>query len=192
MAKHRRHPSTAGPGRGRVFPSVLERTRSLELVSLKGCPFSRTQMKGSSGQTLILESQQAGKGAEQNLVILESDNTVKAHYLHQDSGDRRLCRSPECLKVGGTGFSQEASTNEIGGVGHGDECSAMLGENPFLKLRPSLAMKPEVENDIREARRRDEELRSQRCSLYGGAEKTAQRIPAESHQTKGLVHPLPH
>ncbi|XP_010873277.2 uncharacterized protein LOC105013439 [Esox lucius] len=177
-AKHSRPPSTAGLGKGHVFPSVLERTRSLELVSLKACSLSRTHshqlfdikaMQGGSGQTLTVESQHAGTGTEQHLVILESDDTVVAHYPNKDSRAQRLCRSLECLSVGGNTFSEEAATDEMSGAGPRDQGSAILRENPFYKLRPSLAMKPEVEKDIREARKREEELRRQRCSLYGVA-----------------------
>uniref|UniRef100_A0A8C7DU00 Uncharacterized protein n=1 Tax=Oncorhynchus kisutch TaxID=8019 RepID=A0A8C7DU00_ONCKI len=43
--RHRRPLTTAGLGmRGHVYPSVLERTRSMELVSFKGCPLSRGKL----------------------------------------------------------------------------------------------------------------------------------------------------
>ena len=42
-----------------------------------------------------------------------------------------------------------------------------LGANPFVKLRPALARQPEVQKDIQESREREEELRRQRCTLYG-------------------------
>lgn len=45
--------------------------------------------------------------------------------------------------------------------------SPILKRNPFFKLRPALALQPEVEKDIREAREREDELRRQRCALYG-------------------------
>ncbi|XP_055770346.1 uncharacterized protein LOC129846441 [Salvelinus fontinalis] len=41
-------------------------------------------------------------------------------------------------------------------------------ENPFFKLRSSSVSQDKVEQDIREARERDKELRRQRSSLYGG------------------------
>ncbi|XP_045061799.1 uncharacterized protein misp3 [Coregonus clupeaformis] len=41
-------------------------------------------------------------------------------------------------------------------------------ENPFFKLRSSSVSQDKVEQDIREAREREKELRRQRSSLYGG------------------------
>ncbi|XP_041737900.1 uncharacterized protein LOC121570505 [Coregonus clupeaformis] len=178
--RHRRPPTTASLGmRGHVYPSVLERTRSMELVSLKGCPLSRahshqmfdlkSQKEASSGQNPSAEGQPADKGAKRKVIILESDDTIIAHYPNQDRGAQRLCRSLDCLIIGGTVFTEEEATDEVRREqpGDEDEGSDILRENPFFKLRPSLAMKPEVEKDIREAREREEELRRQRCRLYG-------------------------
>nr|XP_029491023.1 uncharacterized protein LOC115109913 [Oncorhynchus nerka] len=180
--RHRRPLTTAGLGmRGHVYPSVLERTRSMELVSFKGCPLSRAhshqlfdlkaQKEASSGQNPSAENQPAAKGAARKVVILESDNTIIAHYPNRDIGAQRLYRSLDCLSIGGTVSTEEEHTDEVRGEqpGNEDEGSDILRENPFFKLRPSLAMKPEVEKDIREAREREEELRRQRCSLYGEA-----------------------
>ncbi|XP_021413796.2 uncharacterized protein LOC110486493 [Oncorhynchus mykiss] len=180
--RHRRPLTTAGLGmRGHVYPSVLERTRSMELVSFKGCPLSRAhshqlfdlkdQKEASSGQNPSAENQPAGKGAARKVVILESDDTIIAHYPNRDIGAQRLYRSLDCLSIGGTVSTEEEHTDEVRGEqpGNEDEGSDILRENPFFKLRPSLAMKPEVEKDIREAREREEELRRQRCSLYGEA-----------------------
>ncbi|XP_055743218.1 uncharacterized protein LOC129826470 isoform X2 [Salvelinus fontinalis] len=177
--RHRRPPTTAGLGmRGHVYPSVLERTRSMELVSFKGCPLSRAhshqmfdlkgQKEASSGQNPSAENQPAGKGAARKVVILESDNTIIAHYPNRDRGAQRLYRSLDCLSIGDTVSTEEEATDEVRGEQPGDE-DDILRENPFFKLRPSLAMKSEVEKDIREAREREEELRRQRCSLYGEA-----------------------
>ncbi|XP_055752728.1 titin homolog [Salvelinus fontinalis] len=180
--RHRRPPTTAGLGmRGHVYPSVLERTRSMELVSFKGYPISRAhshqmfdlkgQKDASSGQNPSAENQPAGKRAARKVVILESDDTIIAHYPNRERGAQRLYRSLDCLSIGGTVSTEEEATDEVRGEqpGDEDEGSDIPRENPFFKLRPSLAMKPEVEKDIREAREREEELRRQRCSLYGEA-----------------------
>ncbi|XP_071029539.1 trichohyalin-like [Oncorhynchus clarkii lewisi] len=177
--RHRRPLTTAGLGmRGHVYPSVLERTRSMELVSFKGCPLSRAhshqlfdlkdKKEASSGQNPSAENQPAAKGAARKVVILESDDTIIAHYPNRDRGAQRLYRSLDCLNIGGTVSTEEEATDEVKVEQPGDE-DDILRENPFFKLRPSLAMKPEVERDIREAREREEELRRQRCSLYGEA-----------------------
>uniref|UniRef100_A0A3B5AT91 A-kinase anchor protein 2 C-terminal domain-containing protein n=1 Tax=Stegastes partitus TaxID=144197 RepID=A0A3B5AT91_9TELE len=97
--------------KGPVYPSVLERTRSLEMFSLKSYPVSR------------------------------------AHSL----------RSMDSLRTDG-------GVSRMGGAGSE---SPILKQNPFFKLRPALALQPEVEKDIREAKQREEELRRQRCTLYG-------------------------
>ncbi|XP_064842543.1 uncharacterized protein LOC135554272 [Oncorhynchus masou masou] len=180
--RHRRPLTTAGLGmRGHVYPSVLERTRSMELISFKGYPLSRAhshqlfdlkaQKEASSGQNPSAENQPAAKGAARKVVILASDDTIIAHYPNRDIGAQRLYRSLDCLSIGGTVSTEEEHTDEVRGEQprNEDEGSDILRENPFFKLRPSLAMKPEVEKDIREAREREEELRRQRCSLYGEA-----------------------
>ncbi|XP_014059147.1 uncharacterized protein [Salmo salar] len=180
--RHNRPPTTTGLGmRGHVYPSVLERTRSMELVSFKGCPLSRAhshqmfdlkgQKDASSGQNPSADNQPAGKGAARKVVNLESDDTIIAHYPNRDRGAQRLYRSLDCLSMEGNVSTEEEATDEVRGEqpGDEDEGSDILRENLFFKLRPSLAMKPEVEKDIREAREREEELRRQRCSLYGEA-----------------------
>ncbi|XP_078140528.1 uncharacterized protein LOC144539441 [Centroberyx gerrardi] len=66
-------------------------------------------------------------------------------------------------------LNTDASTSnvDIGSKLRNRSQSPILKENPFFKLRPALALKPEVEKDIREAKEREEELRRQRCTLYG-------------------------
>ncbi|XP_065149784.1 uncharacterized protein misp3 [Paramisgurnus dabryanus] len=45
----------------------------------------------------------------------------------------------------------------------------LVTENPFFKLRSSLSLQPQVEQDIKEAKEREIELQKQRSSLYGEA-----------------------
>ncbi|XP_055070215.2 uncharacterized protein misp3 [Misgurnus anguillicaudatus] len=46
---------------------------------------------------------------------------------------------------------------------------SLVTENPFFKLRSSLSLQPQVEQDIKEAKEREIELQKQRSSLYGEA-----------------------
>ncbi|KAG7216124.1 hypothetical protein INR49_021805 [Caranx melampygus] len=70
-------------------------------------------------------------------------------------------------------------------------------KQPFFKLRPALALQPEVEKDIREAKEREEELRRQRCTLYGENRQNIQEedekqsaqshVPDVRHQSRGKL-----
>ncbi|XP_052456488.1 uncharacterized protein misp3 [Carassius gibelio] len=50
-----------------------------------------------------------------------------------------------------------------------DEDLSLVKENPFFKLRSSISLQSQVELDIKEAKKREQELQRQRNSLYGGA-----------------------
>ncbi|XP_024262877.2 uncharacterized protein LOC112238537 [Oncorhynchus tshawytscha] len=58
--------------------------------------------------------------------------------------------------------------DEDGGRMDQEEEEEVPKENPFFKLRSSSVSQDKVEQDIREAREREKELRRQRSSLYGG------------------------
>lgn len=143
----------ASPTKGRVYPSVLERTRSLELLSLKSSPVSRTHSlrlhKETEKSPEILRSRSPTGGPR--------DKTRVAPYAKQDKRVR-LYKSADSID---TDVSAVETTRK------GTQESPILKQNPFFKLRPALALQPEVEKDIREAREREEELRRQRCTLYG-------------------------
>ncbi|CAB1433885.1 unnamed protein product [Pleuronectes platessa] len=64
--------------------------------------------------------------------------------------------------------------------------SPILQLNPFFTLRPALALQPEVEKDIRQAREREEELRRQRSTLYGENRRSS-REEEKSGVTQTLV-----
>ncbi|XP_016304586.1 mitotic interactor and substrate of PLK1-like [Sinocyclocheilus anshuiensis] len=49
-----------------------------------------------------------------------------------------------------------------------DEDLSLVKENPFFKLRSSMSLQSQVELDIKEAKKREQELQRQRNSLYGG------------------------
>ncbi|XP_030591360.1 uncharacterized protein LOC115784319 isoform X2 [Archocentrus centrarchus] len=160
--RHHKSPTTLR--KGHIYPSVLERTRSLEMFSLKTCPVSRahslrlyqpaTAEKEKSPDSFRSKSPTGGS----------RDKTRLAPYPKQDK-HVRLCRSMDSisndvstLAVDTKGKAKEANTNKE---------SSILKQNPFFKLRPALALQPDVEKDIREAKEREEELRRQRRTLYG-------------------------
>lgn len=157
--RNRKSPTTQR--KGRIYPSVLERTRSLEMLSLKTCPVSRAQ------SLRLCQPASAEKEKSPDSVRSKSptggsrDIARSSPYTKQDK-HFRLCRSMDSISGDASadtkGKAKEANTNRE---------SSMLRQNPFFKLRPALALQPEVEKDIREAKEREEELRRQRRSLYG-------------------------
>ncbi|XP_049418455.1 uncharacterized protein LOC125880185 [Epinephelus fuscoguttatus] len=146
--------------KGHVYPSVLERTRSLELLSHKSCPVSRTHSlrlcKETEKSPEILRSRSPTGGSR--------DKTRLAPYAKQDKHTRPY-KSMDSIN---TDVSMPAvETRSKSREGNLGIESPILKQNPFFKLRPALALQPEVEKDIREAKEREEELRRQRCTLYG-------------------------
>ncbi|XP_071330673.1 uncharacterized protein [Trachinotus anak] len=160
--RHRKLPTTLT--KGHVYPSVLERTRSLEMFSVKSCPVSRahslrlyestTSEREKSSESLRSKSPTGGA----------RDKTRLSPYPKQDK-QPRLCRSMDSIStdVSTSAVDIRSKTRE----GNSRQESPILKHNPFFKLRPALALQPEVEKDIREAKEREEELRRQRCTLYG-------------------------
>ncbi|XP_026180236.1 uncharacterized protein LOC113140563 isoform X2 [Mastacembelus armatus] len=161
--RHRKPHSSAV--KGHVHPSVLERTRSLEMFSLKACSVSRTRSlrlykcatseREKSPENLRSMTPTGGSQDKTNkhLSPCKQDQHLRL-YRSMDSVSMDVSASP--LETGEGNMRQEAP---------------ILQQNPFFKLRPSLALQPEVEKDIREARRREEELRRQRRALYGDEQK---------------------
>ncbi|XP_013889152.1 uncharacterized protein LOC106536418 [Austrofundulus limnaeus] len=158
--RHQKHPASVM--KGDVYPSVLERTHSLEMFSLKTCSVSRTQ-------SLRLNNSETTK-SDKNLENFRSksptggsrEKTRLSPYSKQDK-QLRLHRSMDSI-------SGEASISAIktrDKTREGSQESPILKQNPFFKLRPAMALQPGVEKDIREAKEREEELRKQRCKLYG-------------------------
>ncbi|KAM8824749.1 uncharacterized protein ACB058_020929 [Synchiropus picturatus] len=156
--------SSGGPTRQRkaassqikanIYPSVLERTRSLEGFSLKSRPISRAH------SLRLLKSGAAEREKSPDNLRTRSptggprDKTRLSPYPKQDV---RLYRSMDSIS---------ASTAVVADAQEEKQESPLLRRNPFFKLRPALAKQPMVEKDIREAKEREEELRRQRCYLY--------------------------
>ncbi|XP_037113302.1 uncharacterized protein LOC119126258 [Syngnathus acus] len=118
-------------------PTVLERTLSLDMFSLSE--------KKKSSENLGSKIPSAGS----------RDRTRLSPYPNV-----RLCRSSDSISSDVSVVENDRSE------GTGRE-APVLQQNPFFKLRPASALKPKVEEDIREAEAREDELRKQRDSLYG-------------------------
>lgn len=160
--RHRNPPTSLM--KGHIYPTVLERTRSLEMVSLKSCPIFRahslrlyksaTTEREKTPENLSTKSPNGGS----------RDKTRLSPYPKQDK-HLRLYRSMDSISTDDSTSAVE--TRHLTREGNSTQEYPNLTQNPFFKLRPALALQPEVEKDIREAREREEELRRQRCTLYG-------------------------
>ncbi|CAL8271293.1 unnamed protein product [Lota lota] len=140
-----------------VYPSVLERTRSMEMLSLRSQPVCRTQ------SLRIPRPVDTNGGRRWERCRSRSPVTGLSRYRRQDQHQRHH-RSMDSVSVDALA-SKQGSRNKT------EKPEPFLGENPFFKLRPALARQPEVQKDIQESRERDEELRRQRCTLYGESSK---------------------
>ncbi|KAM9785045.1 uncharacterized protein ACBT44_021996 isoform 1-T1 [Syngnathus typhle] len=148
-------------------PTVLERTLSLDMFSL-------SEKKKSSDNLCSKIPSAASR-----------DRTRLSPYPNV-----RLCRSSN--SIGSDISAVENDRSE----GTGRE-APVLQQNPFFKLRPASALKPKVEEDIREAEAREDELRKQRDSLYGEKQhrteeagkpkRTSTVIPGGKQQSRGKL-----
>ncbi|XP_031726659.1 uncharacterized protein LOC116396297 [Anarrhichthys ocellatus] len=162
LTRHRKPPM-----KGHVYPSVLERTRSLEMLSFKSCPISRAHSfrlyKETEKHAEILRPMSPTCGSR--------DKTRSSPFAKPDK-HAPLCRSMDSINTD-VSTSAVDTRSEIG-KGNGAQESPILRGNPFFKLRPALALKPEVEKDIREAKKQEEELRRQICTLYGESRRSGE------------------
>ncbi|KAI3360194.1 hypothetical protein L3Q82_014501 [Scortum barcoo] len=147
-----------------VYPSVLERSRSLEMFSVKSHPISRVH----SLRLYKSATSETEKGPEdlrsKSPTGSSRDKMRLSPYPKQDK-QVRLYRSIDSISTDVSTSAVETWSNN--GEANRAKESPILTQNPFYKLRPALALQPEVEKDIREAKEREEELRKQRCTLYG-------------------------
>ncbi|XP_073351034.1 uncharacterized protein [Pagrus major] len=153
--RYRRSPTLLR--KGHVYPSVLERTRSLEMFSLKSHPVSRThslRLYKSTSEAVRIHEDLRSKSPTGG----SRDKTRLFPYPKQDK-HVRLHRSMDSISAD----ASEMETRQVNAI----QGSPIIKQNPFYKLRPALARQPEVEKDIREAKEREEELRRQRSTLYG-------------------------
>ncbi|KAG7506211.1 hypothetical protein JOB18_049167 [Solea senegalensis] len=203
--------NTEGPARHRklattlvkshVYPSVLERTHSLEMFCLQSCPVTTAHSLG-----LFESAPSEGEKSPEHLRSKSPtggsrDKTRLSPYPKQDKHPR-MHRSMDSIstEVPTSAVEARSKTRE----GNTRRQSPTLQQNPFFKLRPALVLQPEVEKDIREAREREEELRRQRCTLYGEDRQNSQEedksqfakmhLPDDRRQSRGkleLVWPPP-
>lgn len=179
--RHRKSPTLVK--KGHVYPSVLERTRSLEMFSLKSCPIARahslrlyksaTSEQEISPENIRSRSPSGGPRDKTRLSPYPKQDKHLHVYRSMDSISPNICASA---------LETRSKTRE----GNVRQASPILKRNPFFKLRPALALQPEMEKDIREAREREEELRRQRCTLYGENRQNSQE-EEKSQFTKTLV-----
>lgn len=150
--------------KGHVYPSVLERTRSLEMFSLKTCPVSRAHSLRLYNSVTSEREKSPENFRSKSPTGAARDKTRLSPYSKQDK-HLRLYRSMDSISTDVSTLAVE--TRSKSREGNARQESPLLKQNPFFKLRPALALQPEVAKDIREAREREEELRRQRCTLYG-------------------------
>lgn len=135
-----------------IYPSVLERTRSLESFSLRSHPISRAQSLRFHKSNSDMERGSRSRGMSKTCFRLHHKEDKNMH-LHKITNPQSA--NTTILGTWKTCHSKTALESHI------------QSENPFYKLRPSLVLQPEIERDIREAKEREEELHRRRCALYG-------------------------
>ncbi|XP_054616645.1 uncharacterized protein LOC129171728 [Dunckerocampus dactyliophorus] len=146
------------------YPSVLERTRSLEMFSVKSSPISRAH-SSRIYKTAISDKQKSWENLPSKSPTGGSRDRLRLSPYGKQDKNVHLHRSSESI-------STDVTTPAVESVSSAKEEkttqeSPVIKQNPFVKLRPSLALQPEVEKDIREAEAREDELRRQRRTLYG-------------------------
>ncbi|XP_029998206.1 uncharacterized protein LOC115424936 isoform X3 [Sphaeramia orbicularis] len=159
--RHRKPPSLGI--KGLFYPSVLERTQSLETFSLKSCPVSRAHSLRLY-KSVTAERQKSLENLRSKSPNGGSRDKTRLYPYPKQEKHMRLYRSMDSINADdSTAVDAKRNTqNENTRVE-----SPILKQNPFFKLRPALSLQPEVERDIREAKKREEELRRQRKTLYG-------------------------
>ncbi|XP_068193369.1 uncharacterized protein [Antennarius striatus] len=166
--RHRKSPTLLT--KGQVYPSVLERTHSLEMFSLKSRPIFRAHSLRLHKSTSEMEKSLESFRIKRPTV----SSRGKTCLLHTPKPDKNLClnRSMDSICSKTSAVEGGKKTWEV----NPSLESPILKQNPFYKLRPALALQPEVEKDIREAKEREEELRRQRCTLYGEKRRNSEDI----------------
>lgn len=160
-----------------VYPSVLERTRSLEMFSHKISPMLRTH----SFRVVSPSEKEKHPDTFRSLSPSLRDKARLSPYPKLEKLPRKH-KSMDSINA----MSSITSVDRVRNSKEEPvrEGSPLLRENPFFKLRPALSLQPEVEKDIREAKKREEELRKQRSSLYGEARQVSKEERMSTGQLK--------
>lgn len=169
-----RKPQTS---KSQIYPSVLERTRSLEMLSNKMTPMLRTHSFRLMSPS---EKEKHPETFRSQSPSLRDKARLSPYPKHEKA--QRKHKSMDTI-------SMTSSTTSVDRVRNSREESVregspLLKENPFFKLRPALSLQPEVEKDIREAKKREEELRKQRSSLYGETRQVSKEDGKSTGQLK--------
>ncbi|XP_061702576.1 uncharacterized protein LOC133514711 [Syngnathoides biaculeatus] len=127
------------------YPTVLERTRSLDMFS--------TSQKVKSSENLHTKIPSGGCRDRARLFPYPKQDKNVCFYKSSDSINSDVSTH---LEENGNSVATDKVKQE----------APMLEQNPFFKLRPALALKPEVEKEICEAKAREDEFRRQRRDLY--------------------------
>ncbi|KAJ8264030.1 hypothetical protein GJAV_G00144280 [Gymnothorax javanicus] len=152
--------------------------------------------EGTSSQVIILESNMifCPRVPNQNGVPNPRSGSSLVGHPHKAMVGDLGARTETGRVIGELGGREEGRDLEMEGEEEEDETS-MVKENPFFKLRSSMSLRPDVEQDIQQGRQRERELRKQRNNLYGtpgtGGGRTAS--PAASTATpsqNGLTAPV--
>ncbi|XP_051568191.1 mitotic interactor and substrate of PLK1-like [Myxocyprinus asiaticus] len=122
--------------------------------------------EGIKGQIIIIEASNSipTTVGDSNGSLRSSYNTVP----WTDGGSMKVMHS-ESVRSSSAGPVRTSPRQNLKVENEDDEDSITVKENPFFKLRSSMSLRPEVEQDIKEAKERERELRRQRNSHYGGA-----------------------
>ncbi|KPP64116.1 hypothetical protein Z043_117576, partial [Scleropages formosus] len=137
--------------------SLPERPQSADLLienrtTASPVPHGPTLAEGTQSQVIILESGD----------VLRCPSDQQGRLLRPSYSAASMTETPELTlgDLGGAMRSQEEQSDDETEVD-----SSLPRENPFFKLRSSMSLRPEVEQDIREAQERERELRRQRGSM---------------------------
>lgn len=124
--------------------------------------------KISTGNLQDQSPKQCGPGfseaTDRQVIIIENNPSMISHTNRQAYKPITMTHSESARS---SPEEQHHNSQVQSQIANGKE----LQENPFFKLKSSLSLLPDVQKDIQEAAKREEELRKQRMSLYGNGSK---------------------